>query len=909
MKTIRILLLLFFFEEVLLNAQTNVSGNITTNTTWTVSGSPYQIIGDVGVLTGITLAIEPGARVQFAGNYKIQVQGNLIAVGTPLNKIVFDTGGVQTSIMILFRKTNLSNSKISNTIFNGSTNGIQLAQESEFNNDSPKNSGVLVVDSCAFNRSSIQTNGYSTTASLSISNSQFISSTIKGVYPRSEPIVIKNATILNSTIFSDSYNYGISIDSSTVNNSQFKLGCCGANFNISNSNILNSTMYEGGGSPVAGPVQITNSKMIETPINLQFAGFTISNCIFQHANSSTGARFGNGTITNTSLVGNNGNTELEITGYNGYNIGGTVNITKSTFTKGSTAIKFTNANTVTIQNSNFTDNNPYNIENRSSRNIAATQNYWGTSNITEVASKIFDGSDDINYGMVNTNPILTSPDTSAPISPPIHAVKATIQNGVRISWQPNAEPDTKGYKIYYGNYSRYSFSNVVDVGNVSSYDLSGLNISDTIAVTAYDSGADGTNDQIEGHESWFSLAAKPPDPPTNISIDAAPRKALLTWTASGSPKIQRYRVFRSTSPNAQTQIDSVISSSSLYMDTTLIIGARYYYRIKALDSLSLESDYSSEPSVTTPGSWHVSKTGNNSNLGSAIAPFNTMQKAISTAVGGDTVIVLPGIYIENVDYVGKNIVLKSRDGAPSTIIKPANSAVAIVWFHSNENSNAKLIGFTLRDGGNLRGCALKLTFSQPIIDKCIITNSAGEAVYFYYTAAVLTNCLIYKNPGNNPFFYDPSDTQPQIINCTITANTGYGTGPNSMSYGPIFRNCILYGNTLQGAFGYFLIDHSLVQGGFSGTGNIDTDPLFVNKANDDYTLSIYSPTIGAGTTTGAPSTDFSGSIRPNPSGSFPDIGAYESPLAHPKLVTPLLFSPNIGEFTLKRSKRSGKIIA
>jgi hypothetical protein len=111
MRTISIMLLVFLCDVALLNAQTNVSGNITVNTTWTVAGHPYQIIGDVGVYAGVTLTIEPGVRVQFAGNYNIQVQGNLIAVGTPSNKIVFDAESVPTSILLFFRKTHLSNSR------------------------------------------------------------------------------------------------------------------------------------------------------------------------------------------------------------------------------------------------------------------------------------------------------------------------------------------------------------------------------------------------------------------------------------------------------------------------------------------------------------------------------------------------------------------------------------------------------------------------------------------------------------------------------------------------------------------------------------------------------------------------------------------------------------------------------
>jgi hypothetical protein len=69
-----------------------------------------------------------------------------------------------------------------------------------------------------------------------------------------------------------------------------------------------------------------------------------------------------------------------------------------------------------------------------------------------------------------------------------------------------------------------------------------------------------------------------------------------------------------------------------------------------------------------------------------------------------------------------------------------------------------------------------------------------------------------------------------------------------------------------------------------GSGNIDMDPAFVDTANGDYHLSDLSPVISAGTssitidgtTYTAPTTDLDGNPRPNPEGSSPDMGAYES---------------------------------
>ena len=56
---------------------------------WTVSGSPYNINGDITVANGTTLTIEPGVSVMFQGHYKLNVQGRLLAIGTSSLNITF----------------------------------------------------------------------------------------------------------------------------------------------------------------------------------------------------------------------------------------------------------------------------------------------------------------------------------------------------------------------------------------------------------------------------------------------------------------------------------------------------------------------------------------------------------------------------------------------------------------------------------------------------------------------------------------------------------------------------------------------------------------------------------------------------------------------------------------------------
>lgn len=72
----------------------NVSGTLSTNTTWNSTGTPYNMTGNIIVPNGVTLTIDGTAslvEVKSNGNYYIQVSsgGTLIVTGTAVNRVKF----------------------------------------------------------------------------------------------------------------------------------------------------------------------------------------------------------------------------------------------------------------------------------------------------------------------------------------------------------------------------------------------------------------------------------------------------------------------------------------------------------------------------------------------------------------------------------------------------------------------------------------------------------------------------------------------------------------------------------------------------------------------------------------------------------------------------------------------------
>ncbi|MBS8265641.1 hypothetical protein DYI25_14535 [Mesobacillus boroniphilus] len=72
-----------------LQDQTEVSGIIGSDTTWSLAGSPYVFTGDTQLAYGSTLTIEPGVVVQGDG-YSLIIHGTLNASGSETSKIQFN---------------------------------------------------------------------------------------------------------------------------------------------------------------------------------------------------------------------------------------------------------------------------------------------------------------------------------------------------------------------------------------------------------------------------------------------------------------------------------------------------------------------------------------------------------------------------------------------------------------------------------------------------------------------------------------------------------------------------------------------------------------------------------------------------------------------------------------------------
>jgi hypothetical protein len=200
------------------------------------------------------------------------------------------------------------------------------------------------------------------------------------------------------------------------------------------------------------------------------------------------------------------------------------------------------------------------------------------------------------------------------------------------------------------------------------------------------------------------------------------------------------------------------------------------------------------------------------------ANFPTVQSAINASSNGDTVLVTPGTYVENINFNGKAIALASSGGPAVTIID-GNHSGTVVTFNHSETASSVLSGFTIQNGfqnGGF-GAGITITSASPTISANVITgNHAAAAIGIFVNGGspLITNNTIANNDqtgagdggigggGIAVSGTDTSPSNPQIISNTITNNSvaaGGDGGGISVTY---FSSPLIQGNMIRAISAY-----------------------------------------------------------------------------------------------------------
>jgi hypothetical protein len=295
--------------------------------------------------------------------------------------------------------------------------------------------------------------------------------------------------------------------------------------------------------------------------------------------------------------------------------------------------------------------------------------------------------------------------------------------------------------------------------------------------------------------------------------------------------------------------------------------------------------------------WYVSASMPSSGDGTSWeTAFKTIQEGIDAASHGDSVIVAEGMYVENVRFEGKNIVLTSTDPlnpdtVGQTVIQESGPGAAVT-FNGTEDESCVLRGFTLRGAASEVGGAIVGPSSGPrtrasIEHNAILENytaRGGGAIagsdgtirnniisgnWAYYAGGGLANCngLIENNiitencvgpggcsspsprqTGRDPVTDIPTEVRPGagLFNCDGVIRNNIIVGNNAWGFdgGMIYQiegwggglaecNGTIEGNVISGNFA----DRGDGGGLYSCNGVIRNNTIVSNRADNGGGLS------------------------------------------------------------------------
>ena len=274
----------------------------------------------------------------------------------------------------------------------------------------------------------------------------------------------------------------------------------------------------------------------------------------------------------------------------------------------------------------------------------------------------------------------------------------------------------------------------------------------------------------------------------------------------------------------------------------------------------------------------------------------TVTGNVARSSGGGVYIVAGTPLIENTAVNGNASVAGWAGGISIGHASPTISATHITGNVAREGAGglfvwsplrSTLVTTTIANNMAMRGGGIWLSggANLRVFDSRIDGNTAGQraGVWVYESTLAMTNTFVVDNcaMAGGPGAVDFWRSSGRLVNVTVAGNSG-SDGRGGIAFTTdhpdqtlVILNSILALNgtdDLSCSGGTCSVTYSDVQEGIVGTGNISSYPWFVDWVNGDYHLRGNSPAIDAGTSEGAPATDFEGD--PRPSGGV-DMGADE----------------------------------
>jgi len=239
--------------------------------------------------------------------------------------------------------------------------------------------------------------------------------------------------------------------------------------------------------------------------------------------------------------------------------------------------------------------------------------------------------------------------------------------------------------------------------------------------------------------------------------------------------------------------------------------------------------------------------------------FPAIQDAIGAAVNGDEIIVRPGIYQENIDFLNKAITVKSEHGPDVTTIHGMSHEFSVVAFKGGEGRDSVLDGFAIT---NSRSSGIVCISSSPTILYNHVFDCDDSNSGYYYRGGggihcqesgskisrnIISSCYGIRGGGGGIYASDSEGLEiSENYICDNEVTAGWSTGGGVYCSGGwfIISNNIISRNWSSWD-GYYYTDGA--GGGLSLSGGSSSGDLAVVSGNEiSYNQSVQGGGVALG---------------------------------------------------------------
>ncbi len=207
-----------------------------------------------------------------------------------------------------------------------------------------------------------------------------------------------------------------------------------------------------------------------------------------------------------------------------------------------------------------------------------------------------------NESVASTTVDATPGDRTAPDAP--SDLDAAAGDGfVTLTWTASTADDVAAYRVYRGvdgdlDTTGTPLARVDDPAVTYTDDAVTNGTQYVYAVVAVD--ADGNASGASASATATPVDDVAPSAPVDVNAAAGDREVTLSWSAGQASDVASFRVYRDTTADVAISSDTRVATTEdpTYVDTGLVNGTTYYYRITALDEVDNQSEGSVEVSAT-----------------------------------------------------------------------------------------------------------------------------------------------------------------------------------------------------------------------------------------------------------------------------------------------------------------------